>query len=109
ASQSSFPIVPSKFQFARHGESGAWISELLPHTAKIADQLTFVKSLHTEAINHDPAVTLMQTGTQLAGRPRMGWWISYGIGADTEDLPAFVVMISPGSGGSGQPLYDRLW
>jgi hypothetical protein len=109
ASQSSFPVVPSKFQFARHGNSGAWVSELLPHTATIADQLTFVKSVHTEAINHDPAVTLMQTGAQLGGRPSMGAWISYGIGAETEDLPAFVVMISPGSGGGGQPLYDRLW
>ncbi|MEO7141895.1 MAG: DUF1501 domain-containing protein, partial [Bryobacteraceae bacterium] len=109
ASQSSFPVVPSKFTFARHGESGAWISELLPYTAKIADHLTFVKSLHTDAINHDPAVTLMQTGSQRAGRPSMGSWISYGIGSETEDLPAFVVMISPGSGGGGQPLYDRLW
>ena len=109
ATQSSFPVVASKFKFARHGESGAWLSELLPHTAKIADRLSFIKSLHTDAINHDPAVTLMQTGAQRAGRPSMGSWISYGIGADTEDLPAFVVMISPGAGGSGQPLYDRLW
>ena len=109
ASQSSFPVVPSKFQFAQYGKSGAWISELLPYTAKIADQLTFVKSLHTEAINHDPAVTLIQTGSQIAGRPSIGAWLSYGIGCETEDLPAFVVMISPGKGTSGQPLYDRLW
>ena len=102
-------MVPSKFKFAQHGKSGAWISELLPYTAKIADQLTFVKSVYTEAINHDPAVTMMQTGAQLGGRPSMGSWVSYGIGADTENLPAFVVMISPGSGGGGQPLFDRLW
>jgi hypothetical protein len=109
ASQSSFPVVPSRYKFAQHGESGAWVSELLPHTAKIADQLTFIRSMHTEAINHDPAVTLIQTGTQIGGRPSMGSWVSYGIGAETEDLPAFVVMISPGSGTGGQPLYDRLW
>jgi Protein of unknown function (DUF1501) len=107
--QASFPIVPSKFKLAQHGKSGAWISELLPYTAKIADDLTFVKSVHTEAINHDPAVTMMQTGAQLGGRPSMGSWISYGIGAETDNLPAFVVMISPGSGGGGQPLFDRLW
>jgi hypothetical protein len=105
--QASFPMVPSKFKFAQHGKSGAWISELLPYTAKIADDLTFVKSVHTEAINHDPAVTMMQTGAQLGGRPSMGSWVSYGIGAETQDLPAFVVMISSGS--SGQPLFDRLW
>jgi hypothetical protein len=109
ATQSSFPVVPSKFTFSRYGKSGAWVSELLPHTAKIVDDLTFVKSVHTEAINHDPAVTFFQTGSQIAGRPSMGAWISYGIGCDTQDLPAFVVMISPGQGGSGQPLYDRLW
>jgi hypothetical protein len=109
ASQSSFPVVPSKFQFARYGNSGAWVSELLPYTAKIADQLTFIKSLNTEAINHDPAVTFIQTGSQIAGRPSIGAWLSYGIGCETEDLPAFVVMISPGKGTGGQPLYDRLW
>ena len=109
ALQASFPVVPSKFQFARHGNSGAWVSELLPYTAKIADGLTFIKSTHTEAINHDPAVTLLQTGAQIAGRPSMGAWISYGIGSETAELPAFVVMISPGAGGGGQPLYDRLW
>ena len=109
ASQSSFPIVPAKFSFAQHGQSGAWVSELFPHTAKIADRLCFIKSLHTEAINHDPAVTFFQTGSQVAGRPSMGSWVSYGLGAESEDLPAFVVMISPGGGGGGQPLYDRLW
>jgi hypothetical protein len=109
ASQSSFPVVPSKFSFARYGDAGAWVSELLPHTSKIADQLTFIKSMHTEAINHDPAVTMLQTGSQIAGRPSMGSWTSYGIGSETEDLPAFVVMISAGGNGGGQPLYDRLW
>jgi hypothetical protein len=109
ATQSSFPVVPSKYQFARHGSSGAWVSELMPHTAKVVDDLTFVKSVHTDAINHDPAVTFLQTGSQLAGRPSMGSWVSYGLGCDTQDLPAFVVMISPGQGGGGQPLYDRLW
>jgi hypothetical protein len=107
ASQSSFPVVPSKFSFEQYGKSGAWISELLPHTAKIADDLTFVKTVNTEEINHDPAVTMAQTGFRLGGRPSMGAWISYGIGCETQDLPAFVVMIS--SSGGGQPLYDRLW
>ncbi|MFN7924128.1 MAG: DUF1501 domain-containing protein [Bryobacteraceae bacterium] len=109
ATQSSFPVVPSKFGFAQCGNSGAWVSELLPETAKIADKLCFIKSLHTEAINHDPAVTFFMTGSQIAGRPSMGSWLSYGLGAETQDLPAFVVMISPGQGGTGQPLYDRLW
>jgi hypothetical protein len=105
--QASFPVVPSKFKFAQYGNSGAWVSELLPHTAKVIDDLTIVKSCFTEAINHDPAVTMMQTGAQLGGRPSMGAWVSYGIGAETENLPAFVVMISSGS--NGQPLFDRLW
>ncbi len=109
ASQSTFPVVPSKFKFKQYGPGGAWISELLPHTAKIAGDLTFVRSLFTEAINHDPAVTFLQTGAQIAGRPSIGSWLSYGLGAETQDLPAFVVMISPGQGVGGQPLYDRLW
>src|SRR5580698_10367177 len=107
ASQSTFPVVPSKFAMAQRGQSGAWVGELLPHTAKIADRLTFVKSVHTEEINHDPAVTMMQTGFRLGGRPSMGAWVSYGIGCETEELPAFCVMIS--NSGGGQPLYDRLW
>ena len=106
ASQTSFPIAPSAFKFAQHGESGAWVSELLPHTARIADQLCFVKSVHTEAINHDPAITFFQTGAELAGRPSMGSWVTYGLGSDNDNLPAFVAMIS---GNKGQPLYDRLW
>ena len=106
ADQPSFPTAPSLFKFAQHGQSGAWLSELLPHTAKIADRLSFIRSLHTEAINHDPAITFMQTGHQLAGRPSMGSWISYGLGSQNEDLPTFVAMTS---GDGGQPLYDRLW
>ena len=107
AGQTSFPVAPSIFKFAQHGQSGAWVSELLPHTAKVADDLCFIKSMHTEAINHDPAVTFFQTGFQLAGRPSIGAWITYGLGSENQDLPAFVVMISQGNG--GQPLADRLW
>lgn len=106
ADQASFPIAPSIFKFSQHGESGAWLSELMPHTARIVDRLSFVRSLHTEAINHDPAITFMQTGHQLAGRPSMGSWLSYGLGSQNEDLPTFVAMTS---GDGGQPLYDRLW
>ena len=104
--QESFPVAPSMFQFKRHGESGANLSELLPHTAKVADDLCIVRSMFTEAINHDPAITFFQTGFQLAGRPSIGSWLSYGLGSDNDDLPAFVAMAS---GSGGQPLYDRLW
>ncbi len=108
--QASFPIAPSRFEFAQHGKCGAWVSELLPHTAKIVDELCFIRSLHTEAINHDPAITFCQTGAQLAGRPSIGAWLSYGLGSENENLPAFVVLVSQGSGNKGdQPLYDRLW
>jgi len=108
--QDRFPVAASRFGFARHGQSGATVSELLPHTARVADDLCFIKSMHTEAINHDPAVTFFQTGAQLAGRPSIGAWVTYGLGSDNQDLPAFVVMISQGSGNrSDQPLYDRLW
>ena len=101
---------PAGFAFAQHGQSGAWVSELLPHTARVADELCFIKSMHTEAINHDPAITFFQTGAQLAGRPSMGAWVAYGLGSENQDLPAFVVMISQGSGKpNDQPLYDRLW
>jgi hypothetical protein len=110
ATQTSFPLVPSQFKFQRRGQSGAWVSDLMPHIAKVADRLCFIKSLHTEAINHDPAVTFFQTGFQLAGRPSIGSWISYGLGSENQDLPAFVVMISQGTGNiADQPLYDRLW
>jgi hypothetical protein len=108
--QTSFPIAPSKYQFKQHGRSGAWISEMLPHTARVADNLCFVRSMHTEAINHDPAITFFQTGSQLAGRPSIGAWLAYGLGSENQDLPAFVAMVSQGTGNpTDQPLYDRLW
>jgi len=110
STQDSFPVAPSKFKFAQHGKSGAWVSDLMPHTAGVADELCFIKSMHTEAINHDPAVTFFQTGAQIAGRPSIGSWLSYGLGSSNKDLPAFVVLISQGSGNpNDQPLYDRLW
>ena len=108
--QSRFPIAPTRYQFQQHGESGAWLSELLPHIATIADEACFVKSMHTEAINHDPAMTFFQTGAQIAGRPSMGAWVSYGLGSLNENLPTYVALSSRGSGRpSCQPLYDRLW
>lgn len=110
AAQERFPIAPSRYQFARHGQGGAWLSELLPHTAGVADELCLIKSMHTEAINHDPAITFFQTGAQLAGRPSIGSWLSYGLGSENSDLPAFVALLSNGSGNPmDQPLYDRLW
>jgi hypothetical protein len=108
--QKNFPIAPSIFKFAQHGESRATISELMPHIAGVADELCFIKSMHTEAINHDPAITFFQTGRQIAGYPSMGSWLSYGLGSENKDLPAFVVLSSFGSGRrDDQPLYDRLW
>jgi len=108
--QTSFPVAASLFRFEQHGKSGAWVSELMPHVAKVADDLCFVKSMYTEAINHDPAVTFFQTGFQLAGRPSIGAWLAYGLGSENRDLPAFVVMISQGSGNlNDQPLADRQW
>jgi hypothetical protein len=110
ATQTSFPVAPSLFKFAQHGNSGAWVSELMPHTAGVVDDLCFIKSMNTEQINHDPAITFCQTGFQLAGRPSIGSWLAYGLGSENKELPAFVVMISQGSGNmSDQPLYDRLW
>jgi len=109
AYQSRLPTAPSLFKFARHGQSGAAVSELLPHTAAVADELSFIKSMHTEQINHDPAVTFALTGFQLAGRPSLGAWMAYGLGSENRDLPAFIVMVSVGRSGGDQPLYDRLW
>jgi hypothetical protein len=108
AYQATFPTAPSIFKFQQHGESGAWISELLPHTAKVADRLCVIRSMQTEAINHDPAVTFFQTGFQIAGRPSIGSWIAYGLGSESQDLPAFVVMVSQGVGAE-QALADRQW
>jgi len=105
--QSSFPLVGSPYKFQQHGQSGAWFSELLPHTAKIADELCIIKSMYTEAINHGPGVTFLQSGSQLPGRPSIGAWLSYGLGAENQNLPAFVVLITKAQG--GQPLAARLW
>jgi hypothetical protein len=110
SAQTSFPVAPSMFQFQQHGNSGAWVSELMPHLAKVADDVCFVKSMFTEQINHDPAVTFLQTGFQLAGRPSIGAWLAYGLGSENKELPAFIVMISQGSGNpNDQPLADRQW
>jgi hypothetical protein len=108
--QSSFPVVAPKFGFRTFGQSGLRLSELLPHTGAVADQLCVIRSMHTEAINHDPAITLIQTGSQQPGRPSLGAWASYGLGSEAEDLPAFIVMISHGSGrDANQGLLERLW
>ncbi len=108
--QSKFPVAPSIFKFAQHGKSGMWMSDLLPHMSKIADEFCMIRSMHTEAINHDPAITFCQTGHQLAGRPSIGSWVGYGLGSENRDLPAYVVLTSFGSGRpDDQPLYDRLW
>lgn len=105
--QSSFPVAKSKFSFSQHGASGTWVSDLLPHTGGVVDNLCVVRSMHTEAINHDPAITFCQTGSQIAGRPSMGAWIAYGLGTANRNLPTFTVMVSFTR--RSQPLYDRLW
>jgi len=105
--QTSLPIAASKFSFNQYGQSRQWISELLPYTADIADELCYIKSMHTEAINHDPAITFFQTGSQLPGRPSMGSWLSYGLGSENKNLPTFIVLVTKNKG--GQPLYARLW
>jgi hypothetical protein len=108
--QAKFPVAPTIFKFAQHGSSGMWMSELVPHMSSIADEFCMIRSVHTEAINHDPAITFCQTGSQLAGRPSIGAWLSYGLGSENQDLPAYVVLTSFGSGRpDDQPLYDRLW
>ena len=97
-------------QLRQYGKSGAWMSELMPHTAKIVDDICLIKTMHTEAINHDPAITFIQTGFQQPGRPSMGAWISYGLGSENQDLPAFVVLISQATRkNADQPLFSRLW
>jgi uncharacterized protein (DUF1501 family) len=108
--QASKPVTASLFRFRQHGENGAWVSELLPHTGSIVDELCIIRSMHTEAINHDPAVTLLQTGHQQPGRPSCGAWTSYGLGSENSNLPAFVVLLSRGSAARpADPLYARLW
>ena len=109
SAQSSFAVAPSIFKFSQQGEAGTWMSELLPHTGQVADELCVIRSLHTDAINHDPAITLLQTGSQIAGRPSIGAWMSYGLGSESADLPAFVALSSRGAAKADQPLYDRLW
>ena len=105
--QSTFPVTSSMFEFQQYGKSGRWVSELLPKTAEIVDELCFIKSMYTEAINHDPAITFFQTGSQLPGRPSIGSWLSYGLGSSNNNLPTFVVLVTKNKG--GQPLYARLW
>ena len=106
--QDKFPLMPSAAKFAQHGKSGAWVSEFFPHIAKISDEICIVRSMHTEAINHDPAITFFQTGSQQSGRPSMGSWMSYGLGSENQNLPSFVVLTSRGKGNS-QGLYSKLW
>jgi Protein of unknown function (DUF1501) len=108
--QSAFPVAPSIFKFNQYGKSGTWLSELLPYHAKIVDDITIIKSAYTEAINHDPAITFIQTGFQQPGRPSMGAWVSYGLGSENQNLPAFVVMVSQANAlNPDQPLFSRLW
>ncbi len=108
--QASFPIAPSKYEFKQHGQSGAWVSELFPHMARMVDKISIVRSVFTEAINHDPAITFLQTGSEVPGRPGLGAWLSYGLGSMNSDLPSFVVMTPTWTGREeAQALYSRLW
>ena len=108
--QKSFPVIAPKFKFHQTGQAGTWVSELLPHTARVMDDICLIRSMHTEAINHDPAITFIQTGSQQPGRPSLGTWLSYGLGSEADDLPAFIVLISHGSGkDANQGLLERLW
>lgn len=108
ANQEKFPLVGSKFSFSQYGQSGTWVSELFPNIAKITDDICVIKTMHTEAINHDPALTFMQTGAQVGNRPSMGAWLSYGLGSENKNLPAFCVLLSRGRG-NGQGVYSKLW
>src|SRR4051794_15554580 len=108
ADQKKFPLAGTAFKFDQYGQSRAWISELLPHTSKVVDDLCIVKSIFTEAINHDPALTFFQTGAQVGNRPSMGAWLSYGLGSENKNLPAFCVLLSKGKG-NGQGVYSKLW
>ena len=108
ADQKKFPLAGTAFKFNQYGESNAWLSELLPHTAKVVDELCIIKSMFTEAINHDPALTFFQTGAQVGNRPSMGAWLSYGLGSENKNLPAYTVLLSKGKG-NGQGVYSKLW
>ena len=108
--QSAFPCVKSLFKFDQHGKSGTWVSELLPHTAGVVDELCVIKTVFTEAINHDPAITFFQSGSQQPGRPSFGAWASYGLGSENRNLPSFVVLLSQAHAlNTDQPLFSRLW
>jgi hypothetical protein len=108
--QARFPIAPSKYKFAQHGQCGMWLSEMLPWTAKVVDEMCFIRSMHTEAINHEPAITFMQTGNQVTGRPCLGAWVSYGLGSLNKNLPTFVVMVAePTNKEQIQAISARLW
>ena len=109
ANQKTLPVAPTKYRFTAHGQSGLELSEMLPNLGRVADELCVVRSIHSEAINHDPAITFLQTGFQLSGRPSIGSWVSYGLGAMNRDLPTYIVMTSRGGSGDAQPLYSRLW
>jgi len=110
AGQSSFPVAKSLFEFERFGQSGIELNrELLPHLGSVADEIALLRSMHTEAINHDPAITFFQTGSQLPGRPSMGSWLLYGLGQECDDLPGYVVLTSVGKGGQAQPIAARQW
>jgi hypothetical protein len=108
AGQKKFPLIGSHFKFQQYGQSGAWVSELFPNISKIVDDICIIRSMHTEAINHDPALTFMQTGAQQGNRPSMGSWLSYGLGSENKNLPAFCVLLSRGRG-NGQGVYSKLW
>lgn len=109
AGQNKFPCVKSPWKFQQHGQSGTWLSELLPHLSNVVDDICVIKSMHTEAINHDPAITFFQSGNQQPGRPSIGAWLSYGLGSETQNLPSFVVLLTKNTFHQAQPLYDRLW
>ncbi|HZL90863.1 MAG TPA: DUF1501 domain-containing protein, partial [Pirellulaceae bacterium] len=108
--QARFPIAPSKYKFAQHGKCGMWVSEMLPHTSKMVDEMCFIRSMHTEAINHEPAISYIQTGNQITGRPCLGSWMSYGMGSLNDDLPTFVVLVAkPSNQEQVQAISARLW
>ncbi len=110
AGQGTYPVLAPPYEFRQHGESGAWVSELMPYTAQVADRLCFVKGMHTEAINHDPAITTINTGAMQPGKASLGSWLSYGLGSENRDLPSYLVLLSQGTGKDpGQPLFSRLW
>ena len=108
ADQAKFPLAGTKFNFAQHGSNGGWFSESIPHIASMSDELCIIRSMYTEAINHDPALTFFQTGAQVGNRPSMGSWVSYGLGSENKNLPAFCVLLSKGKG-NGQGVYSKLW